>query len=687
MLATVSNREIFISDGEKISTKSTKVANAMAIELMRHGIKPDEKLLDRIACHDVESARSICARILKMYTIGELNPPLFDQWEDRTEFTFEEFVVQIFGYLLRLSGNDLEDPAYMSQLKDNVDFKKMKRLKLAGSKKTRDRFLKLVNSKVALEKKSQRDLVQLAAIYHPIAPSQISSAEVRIAVLLGMVESGMRLIDALCELNSQPADVLRVAAAKLDFEGVKLPADVKYAALSWSDRVQLMSFLAKTPFEDLCETMGNNRTAWNRFFKHMHVFRQTDFRNRFTEVVSAGMLSVGMKQSSIPMGRLADFLKSQSKLYDVTESGNLAFRTFASRVQSAVDNQDFEQFQAEIRKRPSYLLRNIGALSNVCTRDTEEAFVEMVRKAMPNANPGVLLSIVQIDVDADYRIIDSKGNTTVTEANYSPVIGEVQRLAERELYRRHGFPGQVAVSSKLKNKVVPFLATNAELDRGTRLTFEDANYLYFLMHWVQKNGRTTDLDHSYVCFDRSWNAETIYFGNQANSFIKQSGDVTNAPAPNGATEYGRIDLKKIPDSVQYIVPIMNVYDGDVFSENEVAYAGFMFSNEAKFSIKRKHVRYDLSQPANSNIPFVIDVDSREIIIVDFNNRRRNGLTANDSIGEIKKIISALKTKKFITMDRFAKMLSGDDQSVSLTIKMNAKNETEIEPADLQSLVG
>ena len=584
-------------------------------------------------------------------------------------------------------GNDLADPRYMAQLRERIDTRDCRPLTLAGTTKTADWFLELVNSKVTLQREAQESLVELAQTYHAIAPRRIASAEARIAVLLGIVNSGTRLYDALRMLNAQPADVLRFAAARRDFSSVKLPAHVLYDNLTWNERVQILSFLSRTSFEDLCESMGQNRTAWFRFVNHTHLVQQKDFRNRFTSVIAAVLCSIGWRQETVPPGRVNDFLTAQSNLYEVTEGGNLVFRTFASRVQAAVDKQDFETFRAEIVKRPGHLIRNIGSLSNVCTPDTQPDFVRLVSEQLSHASTSVLLSVLQIDLQAKFRIIDSKGNTTVTEASYSPVIGEIQSLAEEEIRRRHGLPGRVRVAARLRNRVVPFLSTNAELDRGSRIAFDGAKYLYFLMHWVQQENRRTDLDHSYVCLDADWNAETIYFGNQANAYINQSGDITSAAAPKGGTEYGRISLQEIPPKVRYIVPIINVYSGDVFSENATAYAGFMFSDSTRFSLKQEHTRYDLNQPANSNIPFVVDMAEQEIVVVDFNNRRRNGLTAHASIPEIRKVISALRTKKIMTLERFARMLSGPADETSLTIKAKANGRREIEPEQLHSLIG
>ncbi len=137
--------------------------------------------------------------------------------------------------------------------------------------------------------------------------------------------------------------------------------------------------------------------------------------------------------------------------------------------------------------------------------------------------------------------------------------------------------------------------------------------------------------------------------------------------------------------MKYIVPICNVYCGDLFADNEVAYAGFMFSEEGKFSITRDHVRYDLNQPASANVPFVIDVRSKEIIVVDFNNRIKRGLTAHADLADLRKIVLALKSKRFMTIGRLANLLSGDGPLTEWNVCENPTQTTDIAPADLFSV--
>lgn len=685
-VATISNREIFVPAGTKVRKKSTRLANAMAIELMNYGIEVSYDVVKRISCLKKAEAHDVCDQILAMYTIGDVNPPLFPGWENRTYFSLGEFVVQLLGYALQISGNDLEDPLFLLSLKATVKFKKVKALTLATDDSAVQRLNELLDSKVALDRSTFATLASLASHFPATNRLFVHSDEARVAVLIGLVDSGWDLGFTLIYLSCKPADVMRYLAARVDIDSVKLPADVKFANVSWQHRLGIVGFLSSFDMDTLCEAMGDNRNAWQRFARHIKLLKQRDFRRRYPSVIVAAHVSRGSTLDQIPSGGPFAAFRRYEKLFAVTDGGNLVYRTFASRVQTSIDAKDFDAFKAEVLARPTWLFRNLATASHVATKKTEGEFVELVQSLVGKASVNVLLSLIQIDVNADYRIIDSKGNTTVTEANYAPVIGEIQRVAERELYRRHGFEGRIEVAKDLRNKVVPFLSTNSELDRGTRIPFEDQPYLYFLIHWIQ-GAQRTDLDHSYIILDKDWNAETIYFGNQANRFIKQSGDIVSAPAPSGGTEYGRIDLNDIPSGVRYIVPTVNVYCGDLFSENQTAYAGFLFSADPKFSFGRKHVRYDLSQPATCNVPFVIDVQKRELIIVDFNNRMRRGLTAHSDIGDIKKIISALKTKKFMTMQRFADLLSGDEQDVvAKKIVKTAKNPGDIEPDQLHTLV-
>lgn len=673
----LSKYKVFVPKGDNPRKKSIAVANALAIELHNYGIWIDPEIANRLYCQTPGQAKKLSKRILAAFTIGDVNPPLFKQWEERTVFAFEEQVIQILGYIFQLSGNDIEDPSYLEKLRSNVDFKKQKALTLATYKEAEDHFLNLVNSSVGQNRQQKKTLSEFAEVFS--LTGFIRSDEARIAVLRA------KGIEFATEMNCRPADMLRYFVS--DFTQVNLPHDVKYRNMKWSERVEVMRFWNYFTNEDLMEAMGNNRGAWNRFFNHGKFLRQDDFRRRFSEVIACAWVSIGGKKSAANVKikpSLKEFVKSG--LVELTEEDAYVYRTFASRVQSAIDSRDFKKIKKTIGTNHGYLLRNLATVANGVKKKDYEKFRDFVGSAIPSANPSVLFSLLQINVDSQYRVIDAKGSTTVQPASYPEVIRDIQSDIKDTLKRRYGVKGKIKVSNVLKNKPVPFLSRNTELDRGERIPFKDEQFLYFFMHWIQPDYIKTDLDHSFLIFDKkARNCSMVNYARQVNSFITCSGDFTSAPAPNGATEYGRIDLNKIPHNVDYVVPICNVYSGVPFSENKEAYAGFQFSDKARFGIQRDHVRYDLSQPAQANMPFIIDLQAREVVIIDFNERGRKSADASGYAQQSLMLAEATKTMNKLTIGQFADMLStGDD--VVMHIKTNPSKQGEIAPSELSSLV-
>lgn len=690
----ISKNKVYIpATNNKPNSVSLFYANLMMTELANYGYWLDSKVHDRITRLPVEIAKGVVSEILKEYTVGELNKPLFPNWEDRTEFKFGEIVCQIFGYMFQISGNDLYDPNYMAKLfeqsrKAKEAKQEIQVIQQASDQEFSEYFEKLVGAKGTLDRKTSKKLERIFSLFthHITQLPKIQSAEIRIAALLNLVKvKNSDVCSTLKFLQCVPVDALRYAAAKLDFESFKLPADVKYSNLSWKERKSIFEFLNSFDFETICEAMGINRGAWERFLKHTHFFGQPGFLNKFGNFYIAAFVSLGNRWDESRMSKKLQLsLKKHidNKLVETTPNWNLVYRTFASRVMSAVEAKDWPLLKFVCKKNKGYIFRNLMTVSNGVQRDQEQDFIAYLRENMHRVPVGVLFSILTIDVKAKFRIIDAKGTTSVQPADYPPFIQDIQGDIKRFINSKYGFDGRVVVSPELENNAVPFLSKNSELPRGTRIPFADDKYLYFFMHWVQQGGRRTDLDHSYMVYDSNWTEESVWFGRQANAFMKQSGDITNAPAPKGGTEYGRIDLNKIPSNKKYLVPIINVFSGDVFSELQEARAGFFFSNSNKFSLDNEIIQYDLTQPAESNVPFIIDLEKKEIIVVDFNQRERYGWTAHSYSDELKKIIKALGTKNYMTIGEMAEMLSGKEKSISLKIG-NLNDETK--PEELFSI--
>jgi stress response protein SCP2 len=442
--------------------------------------------------------------------------------------------------------------------------------------------------------------------------------------------------------------------------------------------------------------MGLNRTAWTRYFKHTHFFGQRNFANRFTPLYVAAYISLGSKYDNLTNKAL---IKRVDKLInedvvEVTQGGNLVYRTFASRMQTAIDNKNWKAIKKLADGKENYIMRNLSTVSNGIKDKDEADFIKYLKKAVKDTDIGVLFSLLSINVDSEYRVMDVKGDTRIETAQYPEFFRKIQKEIRSYVKSQYGFSGQVKYSPELEDRIVPFLSKNSELERGTKIAINDDINLFFYVHWmeraVKKDGHydewtnRTDLDLSFIAFDENWRSTSIAFYRQANGYITLSGDFTSAPPPNGATEYGKIRIDQLPKNVRYIVPVINCFTANGFDNNEYVRAGFFTSQNVQFTLKQDAIKYNITAPAQMNLPFVLDVQNREVIVIDYNRRERMGYIAESYLDDVRKVILATKTKNYISIGKLAEMLSGTGKTTSLTIANNA-GKGEINPESLFSL--
>lgn len=688
----IAQYKVYIPESKgSINKNSLKIANVLFLELANYGYELDANIFSRLIKLPAGKTQKFAEKILSEYTMGNLNPPLFKNWEDRTYFSFPERVVQILGYCFQFCGNDFDSESFMADMKAKVDFKKAKAIKLATNEEFQEYFTNLIGSNLTLDKKTSNKLVEIFDYFAgelEMLP-RIKSAEIRIAALLVLTKQ-YTLLSAYKALKCNALDVLRYAAAKSEFQQFKLPADVKYSNLTWAERVAGFEYLnnrAEKNFEAICEDMGLNRTAWLRYFKHTHFFGQSNFINRFNSLYIAAYISLGSKYTNIKNDKMLESIDSLIKesVVEVTDGGNLAYRTFASRIQSAIEKKDWKVIKKLLINREDYLFRNITSISNGIKLSDSDDFVKFFANSITNVDIGILFSILTIDVNASYRIIDVKGKTVIETAQYPKFFKDIQGIIYNYIKNNYSLPGKIVVDKELQTKIVPFLSKNTNLDRGTKIKIDNNDpFVYFYVHWVQNSYRT-DLDLSFITFDANWKYEAVAFYRQANGFVTLSGDMTNAEAPNGATEYGKISLNSIPAKTKYIAPVINVYSGDTFDKNKEVRAGFFSSKDPYFNLNQNSNNYLLTQNAQMNCPFILDVEKKEIITLDYNRAERVGFIAAEYADDLKKIITVTQTKNYFSIAKLAEMLSGDSDFVSLTVTNNAKNDNQISPEQLFTL--
>ena len=661
------------------TTRGVRLANMLFAELINYGWVLTADLVGRIACLPEDVLLRVVRSHLDAYTVGsdvQLNPPLFRNWEARDEFTFEERVVQILGYLFQFAGRDLEDPGFVQRVHSDIEFTDLKPIRAMSDEEVREHFLAITNTSTALDRPTLDSVALLMRVMGSAVQSmpRVRSAEIRISALMELCQRGP-VADALTWLKCDPVDAVRYAAVlgEDDIEGAKLPAGIHFPTLPWQQRRALFTWLDARSFEELAEAMGLNRDAWVRFTRTYHLLSQRQFR-RLRNVRMAVMASQGHRLETISDKRdLAQVAELRAQgLIEVTEAGAMAYRTFASRMQSAIDAQAVPVITMLCKERPGYVMRNLTTVLRGIPSQGAIQFLEMLEEdILPRTAASTLLALLQIDPSARWRVVDAKGKTELVEANYGTVFERVQIAIRRAIRLRFGLKGQVRVTDTVRNRVPPFLARNSNLERGTRVRVPEGHrFLYLFMHWVQSESSRTDLDLSAVAFDASGNAEHVAYYCQAEDWATHSGDLTDAPAPEGSTEYVRIDLERMRHSGhRYCVPMINVFCGERFAELPVARAGFLTSDSQQFRLSQEHTAFDLDAESRFNVPFVYDRVRGELVLLDYNQSSAartgsNSLTFEQTLWHL---IDAVGTTRRVTIGEIAELISGDSSEDELLI--------------------
>jgi hypothetical protein len=156
------------------------------------------------------------------------------------------------------------------------------------------------------------------------------------------------------------------------------------------------------------------------------------------------------------------------------------------------------------------------------------------------------------------------------------VIADVGALIDAEIMRRLPparlvvDPGIAGAALPLSGKPLP--AGLGIFPRGS-VTKVEGDLLRFFIYWRQKRERT-DYDLSALFLDEQYGKpRQISWTNLRGAEAEHSGDVTQAPAPDGASEFINIQLTHLGRG--FIVPQVYIYAGEGFGEVDESFFGFM----------------------------------------------------------------------------------------------------------------
>ncbi|MFD3453433.1 MXAN_6230/SCO0854 family RING domain-containing protein [Streptomyces sp. NPDC058691] len=403
------------------------------------------------------------------------------------------------------------------------------------------------------------------------------------------------------------------------------------------------------------QDMRRHRHAWLRVAELLHPF---EYAGRFPRaaLAVAALRDTRLADGDALTATLRTAADGEARV-DATGT-TVRVRGLAGRVEAALDAMDVPAAVALLTQRPGEFVRRLDHLLRLSDPADAGVVLSALEPVLPRVSPAVLLSALGELRSRPHagatRVFFPKGGTAkahLMEDERLPIATDVIEravaLLHAEVLRRAAEAEAVEVAvvdAGLDGLIAPFTERTASralvtLPRGSELPVPDGRTVRLFLHWMEseESGRT-DLDLSAALFDAEWNAvghcdyTRLRFGRDA---AVHSGDLTSAPAPQGASEFVDLDLDALAAAgVRHVVAVVFSFNNVPFDALAEAFAGLMArdlpgDHGPVFDARAVEQRYDLAGRARVSVPLVLDVANRTMRWLDV----AKGVTGTDhSVG-------------------------------------------------------
>ncbi|MFI6600563.1 hypothetical protein ACIBHX_30330 [Nonomuraea sp. NPDC050536] len=419
-------------------------------------------------------------------------------------------------------------------------------LELGGSleSEARELYFSLAGSEVPLAAEDLAALRSLA-LFCADQPERVPVRENRAVVNEVRLAAGQSL------LVDTVTDVLRLACGCSGGD-VTLATPTRFRSFRRAERRALLQALDGVATPAKLGDVPRHREQWKRLGERLHPHEYPQFPRA-------------------------------ARLFEVAR-GTRQATGFDSRVEAALSAGRTADAVELLENAPGALLRRLDHLLR--TGPSASTVLDAAEKAVTGASGRVLLSLREHLQNrlapAARRIFTNRyGRAWTTSDSRLPLEQEVLSRAvailDEEITRRLPDPGELIVDPDVLDVALPLSGKAVApglgmLPRGS-LSTVDGELLRFFVHWRQAEQRT-DYDLSALMLDASYDNPThIAWTNYANGFAEYSGDLTEAPAPHGASEFINIRLADATQPI--IIPQVNIYAGERFDEAAEAFFGYM----------------------------------------------------------------------------------------------------------------
>jgi hypothetical protein len=388
-------------------------------------------------------------------------------------------------------------------------------------------------------------------------------------------------------------DVLRLAA-RLSGGDVTLAEDTRFRSLRRAERLVLLEALDRIVSSNAAKLSDVSQYAepWKRLGGLLHYCEYPQF--------------------------------SQAARVFATARGEECHPSFASQVEAAFTAWGAGTASTALQHAPGMYMRTLDRLLRSCDSASEvDTVMTSLGKAVQGASGRVLLSVREhlqnrVRPPGTARIfVNRRGRAWVTPDVRTPIDTTVVAVAlyviDAEVAARLRRPQRhLVVDPEVLGAALPLSQKTVTpglgiMPRGSVSAPLSHDRLRFFVHWMQAE-RRTDYDLSAMLLNETFTyAGHVSYTNLRGDGIVHSGDITDAPAPEGASEFIDVNLKAIP--ARYLVPSILLYSGEAFTETAESFCGYMLRDAAQegqpFEPRTVRAKSDMRGPGRVAMPLVV----------------------------------------------------------------------------------
>lgn len=414
---------------------------------------------------------------------------------------------------------------------------------------------------------------------------------------------------------------------------VHVPARIhrfKVAPIRRPLRKALLSVLEAMRPDLLVEDMLRHRAYWVWIGEFLHPH---EYRKRFPNVAHA--FEIVRRQA--PDGTAAP-----------------PFQGYYAKIEAATSRGDAAALTALLRERPGELARRFDHALRIAANDAQAStqLIAAFTAAVPRFSTPVLLTLLAVlplrTRGAKLRVFWPKGpvatgvhrpdtRSPLPAALAQPAIDAIEAELLRRFAEKPAFRNMI-LDRALADIIVPFNERTASrsaipLPRGSHLSLPAGKTMRLFLHWCQPehDGEETDLDLSIGFYGADWTYrgvcsyyELTFADGSGATIATSSGDLRDAPFPDGATEFVDVDRERaLEQGIRYAVMVVNSYAGMPFGRLHRSFAGIMLRDDphgSHFDPRTVELKFDLQGAHGIFLPLVLDLRENRLHWLDVYSR-------------------------------------------------------------------